>query len=227
MTVETVSIRDFDAKRALLVMFICRHCPYVKHVRAELARLGRDFADSELAIVAISANDPDEYPEDAPEGLAEDARDRLRLPVPVRQTQEVAKAYTAACTPDLFLFDADRALVYRGSSTTAARATGSRSPGRTSAPRSTRSFRANRSRGTSARASAAASSGARATNPRTPSLGFPRGATRAAAGRRARTASSARAHPWPPTTPCPPARTRRCRGSGRGRSCANGTLPRT
>lgn len=115
VTGRTVSIRDFDAKRALLVMFICRHCPYVKHVRTELARLGRDFAESELAIVAISANDPDEYPEDAPEGLAEDAREAgYAFPYLFDETQEVAKAYTAACTPDLFLFDADRALVYRG-----------------------------------------------------------------------------------------------------------------
>jgi peroxiredoxin len=115
VTGTAVSIRDFVAKRALLVMFICRHCPYVKHVRMELARLGRDFADSELAIVAISANDPAEYPEDAPEGLAEDAREAGYLfPYLFDETQEVAKAYTAACTPDLFLFDADRALVYRG-----------------------------------------------------------------------------------------------------------------
>jgi peroxiredoxin len=115
VTRRTVSIRDFDAKRALLVMFICRHCPYVKHVRAELARLGRDFADSELAIVAISANDPADYPEDAPEGLAEEAREAgYVFPYLFDETQEVAKAYTAACTPDLFLFDADRALVYRG-----------------------------------------------------------------------------------------------------------------
>ena len=115
VTGTTVSIRDFDGKRALLVMFICRHCPYVKHVRAELARLGRDFADSDLAIVAISSNDPAAYPEDAPEGLAEDARDAgYAFPYLFDETQEVAKAYTAACTPDLFLFDDDRALVYRG-----------------------------------------------------------------------------------------------------------------
>ena len=115
VTGTTVSIRDFDGKRALLVMFICRHCPYVKHVRGELARLGRDFADSDLAIVAISSNDPSAYPEDAPEGLAEDARDAgYAFPYLFDETQEVAKAYTAACTPDLFLFDDDRALVYRG-----------------------------------------------------------------------------------------------------------------
>ena len=72
---ELVSLSDFEAKRALLVMFICRHCPYVAHVREELGRLGRDFADSELGVVAISANDPDAYPEDAPEGLAQDSRE--------------------------------------------------------------------------------------------------------------------------------------------------------
>jgi peroxiredoxin len=115
VTGRTVSIREFDRKRALLVMFICRHCPYVQHVRSELARLGRDFADSELAIVAISANDPDEYPEDAPESLAEEAREAgYAFPYLFDEAQEVAKAYTAACTPDFFLFGADRALAYRG-----------------------------------------------------------------------------------------------------------------
>ena len=115
VTGRTVSIRDFDGRRALLVMFICRHCPYVRHVRDELARLGRDFAESDLAIVAISSNDPDEYPEDAPESLAEEARKAgYAFPYLFDETQEVAKAYTAACTPDFFLFDADRALAYRG-----------------------------------------------------------------------------------------------------------------
>jgi len=115
LTGRTVSIRDFDRKQALLVMFICRHCPYVRHVRSELARLGRDFEDSELAIVAISSNDPTEYREDAPESLAEEAREAgYAFPYLFDETQEVAKAYTAACTPDFFLFDADRALVYRG-----------------------------------------------------------------------------------------------------------------
>jgi peroxiredoxin len=115
VSARTVSIRDFDRKQALLVMFICRHCPYVRHVRSELARLGRDFADSDLAIVAISSNDPIEYPEDAPQSLAEEAREAgYAFPYLFDETQEVAKAYTAACTPDFFLFDADRALVYRG-----------------------------------------------------------------------------------------------------------------
>ena len=112
---RTVSVSDFASKRALLVMFICRHCPYVRHVRDELARLGRDFADSELGIVAISSNDVEEYPEDRPESLAEEAREAgYRFPYLFDESQEVAKAYTAACTPDFFLFDADRALVYRG-----------------------------------------------------------------------------------------------------------------
>ena len=96
-------------------MFICRHCPYVAHVREELGRLGRDFADSELGVVAISANDPAAYPEDAPDGLAQEAREAgYVFPYLFDETQEVAKAYTAACTPDFFLFDTDRALVYRG-----------------------------------------------------------------------------------------------------------------
>jgi len=114
-TGELVSLSDLEAKRALLVMFICRHCPYVAHVREELGRLGRDFADSELGVVAISANDPSAYPEDAPEGLAQEAREAgYVFPYLFDETQEVAKAYTAACTPDFFLFDTDRALVYRG-----------------------------------------------------------------------------------------------------------------
>jgi peroxiredoxin len=114
-TGRIVSLSDFSDRKALLVMFICRHCPYVRHVREELARLGRDFADSELAIVAISSNDIVEYPEDRPESLAEEAREAgYVFPYLFDQSQEVAKAYTAACTPDFFLFDADRALVYRG-----------------------------------------------------------------------------------------------------------------
>jgi peroxiredoxin len=115
VTGERVSLFAFEGKRAMLVMFICRHCPYVRHVRGELARLGRDFADSDLAIVAISSNDPIEYPEDAPESLAQEAREAgYAFPYLFDETQEVAKAYTAACTQDFFLFDADRALVYRG-----------------------------------------------------------------------------------------------------------------
>ena len=114
-TGRAVRRSDFDERKALLVMFICRHCPYVRHVRKGLAALGRDYRDREVGVVAISANDPDAYPEDAPDGLAEEAREAgYVFPYLFDETQEVAKAYTAACTPDFFLFDADRKLAYRG-----------------------------------------------------------------------------------------------------------------
>lgn len=111
---ETVSLGSFDSK-GLLVMFLCRHCPYVKHVEQEIARIGRDYADEDVGIVAISANDADHYPEDAPESLKEMAQVLgFNFPYLYDETQEVAKTYTAACTPDFFLFDRDRLLVYRG-----------------------------------------------------------------------------------------------------------------
>jgi peroxiredoxin len=114
-TGRTVRRADFDDRKALLVMFICRHCPYVRHVREGLAELGRDYLDREVGIVAISANDPAAYPEDAPDSLAEDAREAgYGFPYLFDETQEVARAYAAACTPDFFLFDADRKLTYRG-----------------------------------------------------------------------------------------------------------------
>jgi len=114
-TGEIVRLSDFDGKKALLVLFLCRHCPYVQHVQAGIAQLARDYADADLAIVGISANDPEAYPEDAPEGLARQAEEAgFTFPYLFDETQEVAKAYTAACTPDVFLFDAERKLVYRG-----------------------------------------------------------------------------------------------------------------
>ena len=114
-TGHIIELSDFEGKKALLVMFICRHCPYVRHVRPELARLGHDYRDSDLGIVAISSNDPEAYPDDAPASLAEEAREAgYPFPYLFDETQEVAKAYTAACTPDFFLFDAARSLVYRG-----------------------------------------------------------------------------------------------------------------
>lgn len=114
-TGRLVRLRDVDDRAALLVMFICRHCPYVAHVRAGLAELGRDYAGSDVAIVAISANDPDAYHEDAPESLAEEARlAGYAFPYLFDETQEIAAAYTAACTPDFFLFGGDRRLAYRG-----------------------------------------------------------------------------------------------------------------
>lgn len=112
---KTVSLATFKGKAALLVMFICRHCPYVVHVKDELARLGKDYEGSKLGIVAISANDADKYPDDSPANLKAMATElRFAFPFCYDPTQETAKAYTAACTPDFFLFNRDRLLVYRG-----------------------------------------------------------------------------------------------------------------
>jgi peroxiredoxin len=112
---DQVSLADFDDKTAMLVMFICNHCPYVQHVRAELARFGRDYRDRDLGIVAISANDPDRYPDDGPEAMRAEAETvGYTFPYLFDEDQSVATAYTAMCTPDFFLFDANRELTYRG-----------------------------------------------------------------------------------------------------------------
>ena len=112
---RTVRLSDLSRKRGLLVIFLCNHCPYVKHVADGLAALGRDYEAKDVAIVAISANDPATHPDDAPEKLGtESKRLGYRFPVLFDESQEVAKAYRAACTPDFFLFGADRKLVYRG-----------------------------------------------------------------------------------------------------------------
>lgn len=112
---KTMTLGDFADSKALLVMFICRHCPFVKHVERELARLGRDYANRDVAIVAISANDAAENPDDAPDSLKEMAEQLgFGFPFLYDETQSVAKAYSAACTPDVFLFDQSRKLVYRG-----------------------------------------------------------------------------------------------------------------
>jgi len=112
---KTVSPATFEGKRVLLVMFICRHCPYVVHVREELARLGRDYAAKDVGIIAISANDAAAYPDDAPEQLKAMAQELgFAFPFCYDDTQQTAIAYTAACTPDFFLFDQERRLVYRG-----------------------------------------------------------------------------------------------------------------
>jgi thiol-disulfide isomerase/thioredoxin len=99
----------------MLVMFICRHCPFVKHLEKGLAQLGRDYNGSGVGIVAISSNDAANYPDDAPESLAEQAHTvGFSFPYLYDETQEVARAYGAACTPDFFLFDEGLKLVYRG-----------------------------------------------------------------------------------------------------------------
>ncbi len=109
------SLASFTGKTALLVMFICRHCPYVEHVAQEIARIGLDYTDTALGIIGISSNDPVQYPEDAPPRLKEMA-ERLGFTFPFcfDDTQDVARAYRAACTPDFSLFDRERSLVYRG-----------------------------------------------------------------------------------------------------------------
>ena len=112
---KTISLSAFAGKKALLVMFICRHCPYVQHVKHELARLGKDYTGKDVGIVAISSNDAVNYPDDAPEQLAAMAKELgFTFPFCYDESQETAKAYTAACTPDFFLFDATRRLTYRG-----------------------------------------------------------------------------------------------------------------
>lgn len=115
VTGQTVSLATFADQKALLILFICRHCPFVKHVQGELARIGHDYANQPLGIVAISANDAVNYPDDSPNSLKLMVQELgFTFPLCHDETQEVAKAYTAACTPDFFLFDGDRALVYRG-----------------------------------------------------------------------------------------------------------------
>lgn len=115
VTGRIVTMACFIDKEALLVMFICRHCPYVKHVQAELSRLGADYADKGVGIVAISSNDATAFPEDGPESLKEMAKlSRFRFALCYDETQQVAKAYEAVCTPDFFLFDGERKLVYHG-----------------------------------------------------------------------------------------------------------------
>ena len=108
------SVASVAQGRGLLVMFVCVHCPFVQHVEAELGRLGRDY-EGRLAMVAISANDAEAFPEDGPAGMKAQA-ERLgwRFPYLYDETQEVARAYDAACTPDFFLFDGELKLVYRG-----------------------------------------------------------------------------------------------------------------
>jgi peroxiredoxin len=115
VTGRSVSLSAFQNKKALLVMFICHHCPFVKHVKSELARLGDDYASKDIGIVAISSNDPTVAAEDSPAGLKQMVSEwGLHFPVLYDESQSVAKAYNAACTPDFFVFDSGRKLAYRG-----------------------------------------------------------------------------------------------------------------
>jgi peroxiredoxin len=115
VTGHEVSTQAVSGPKGLLVMFICRHCPFVKHLEKSLAQLGHDYRGKGVGIVAISSNDAANYPDDAPESLAEQARVvGFNFPYLYDETQEVACAYDAACTPDFFLFDGGLKLVYRG-----------------------------------------------------------------------------------------------------------------
>jgi peroxiredoxin len=112
---ETISLDTFNGRKALLVMFICRHCPFVKHVQHEIARIGHNYADKDVGIVAISSNDVGVSPGDSPSDLKAMSEELgFNFPFCYDENQQTAKAYEAACTPDFYLFDQSRSLVYRG-----------------------------------------------------------------------------------------------------------------
>ena len=112
---KQVALSDFAGAPALIVVFMCNHCPYVKHIRNELARLGRDYVPKGVAMVGISSNDVANYPADSPTKMAEEARAAgYEFSYLYDETQQIAKAYRAACTPDIYLFDKDQRLIYRG-----------------------------------------------------------------------------------------------------------------
>jgi len=111
----TYSLQDLKGDQATLVMFICNHCPYVKHIREELVSLSNDYNPRGIGLVAISSNDVENYPEDSPELMKDEARKYgYSFPYLYDETQEVAQAYQAACTPDFYIFNSEMSLVYRG-----------------------------------------------------------------------------------------------------------------
>jgi peroxiredoxin len=112
---EEHSLSDFDGFRGLLVAFICAHCPFVVHIRKDFGAFAREYREKGLAVVAVASNDLGQYPQDGPEGMLQEAEEGgYVFPYLLDETQEVAKAYRAACTPDFFLFDSERKLRYRG-----------------------------------------------------------------------------------------------------------------
>jgi peroxiredoxin len=112
---KTVSLGDFADAPALLVIFMCNHCPFVKHVADHLAGLAKEYQGRGVAVVGINSNDVASFPDDAPKKMAQEAKARgYTFPYLCDETQEVAKAYQAACTPDFYVFDGNRKLVYRG-----------------------------------------------------------------------------------------------------------------
>ena len=115
VSLEMISLSSFAGKKALFMMFICQHCPFVKHVQRELANIGKDYLSLDVGTIAISANNVETHPGDAPDKLKEMALELgFNFPYCYDETQEVAKAYTAACTPDFFVFDGELKLAYRG-----------------------------------------------------------------------------------------------------------------
>ena len=114
-TGNPVSLSDFAQSSALVIIFMCNHCPYVKHIRAGLAQFARDYAGRGVAVVGINSNDVEKYPDDSPEKMKEEVSSAgYTFSYLYDETQEVAKAYKAACTPDFYLFDREQRLVYRG-----------------------------------------------------------------------------------------------------------------
>ena len=112
---KVVTSHDFIGSKGVVVAFLCPHCPYVRHIRAELARAAGDFQQRGVAVVAINSNDVSQFPEDGPDGMRKEAKEvGYTFPYLYDDTQDVAAAFRAACTPDLFLFDGQHRLVYRG-----------------------------------------------------------------------------------------------------------------
>lgn len=112
---KILSLKDLRGDHATVIMFICNHCPYVKHVNSQLVQLAKDYQPKGIAFIAISSNDVEKYPQDGPELMKENAlQEGYPFPYLYDETQEVAKAYHAACTPDFSIFDADLRCVYRG-----------------------------------------------------------------------------------------------------------------
>ena len=115
VTHHMIALSDTSDKKVLMVIFICRHCPYVQHIKKVLGDLGREYQGQSVAIIAISSNDPAAYPEDAPESLAEMSKEEAYpFPLLFDETQAVARKYTAVATPDVFIFNSKRKLAYRG-----------------------------------------------------------------------------------------------------------------
>lgn len=112
---ENLRFNDIKGSKGTVIMFICNHCPFVKHVNPEIVRLAKAYQSQDIGFIAISSNDVENYPQDAPHLMAQTAREEgYPFPYLYDETQSVAKAYDAACTPDFYLFDENSALVYRG-----------------------------------------------------------------------------------------------------------------